>query len=170
MTSYFTPPTAMMTTVCTGTISLLDMAMYALLAVLFLLTCVGIPRMASELIGGPLGHALEDLASAYYLGRTLASPPLRPAARALRGTVNGAIEGGKEAWRRRYPSQQTMQSFAADVAAQARARSAAQPTKALSPFNGKQPGYNMRNAYGVQVTQPLNPQAQNMGAKPTNKI
>jgi len=72
---------------------------------------------------------------------------------------------------RTHVSEPAMQSFAADAAAQVRARSAAQPTKALSPFNGQQPGYNMRpNAFGVQPTRAINPEPQNNGAKPTTKI
>jgi hypothetical protein len=52
-----------MTTVCTGTIGLSDMAAYALLAVMCGFLGIGIPRMAAELVGGTLGHAIEDLAA-----------------------------------------------------------------------------------------------------------
>jgi hypothetical protein len=61
----------MATTVCTGTIALGDMANYAVIACVFAAMCIGILRMAADLVGGPLGHALEDLAAAYFIGRSV---------------------------------------------------------------------------------------------------
>jgi type IV secretion system protein TrbL len=144
ITSYFTPPTAMTTTVCTGTISLSDMFNYLIMAVFFALLCAGIPRMAAALIGGPLGHALEDLASVIYMSRIFTSPIGR-VGKAIGSNLGGAYSD----WRSGVGgnggvSQTTMQNFAADMAAQARARSALQPTQPLNPFNGQSPGYNMR--------------------------
>jgi P-type conjugative transfer protein TrbL len=167
ITTYFTPPSAIMSTVCTGTISLNDMLNYVAVAVVFAVCAIGIPRMAADLVGGPLGHAIEDLAAFYYLGRNIASPVVGAASKAVSGTVAAAATGASEMYRRNHPSQAAMQSFAADAAAQARARSASSQTKPLSPFNGQQPGYNMRpNAYAVTPTQAL-PQP---NGKPTTKI
>jgi P-type conjugative transfer protein TrbL len=167
MTTYFVPPTAIMSTVCTGTISLGDMLNYVAVALVFAACAVGIPRMAADMVGGPLGHALEDLAAVYYLGRNIAYPIVGAASKAVSGTVGAASTGASEMYRRIHPSQAAMQSFAADAAAQARARSATATTKPLSPFNGQRPGYNIRpNAFGVKPTQGL-PQA---NGKPTTKI
>ena len=44
-----------------------------------------------------------------------------------------------------------MQSFAANVATEARARNAAEPTTPLNPFNGQQPGYNIRPPAGPSL-------------------
>jgi type IV secretion system protein TrbL len=151
MTTYFVPPTAIMSTVCTGTISLADMLNYVAMALVFASCVVGIPRMAADMVGGPLGHALEDLAAIYYLGRNIASPVVGAASKAASGVVTGAATGASETYRRSHPSQPAMQSFAAEVAAQARARSAAAGTTPLNPFNGHTPGYNMRPPAGPSL-------------------
>lgn len=91
MTTYFVPPTAIMSTVCTGTISLGDMLNYVAVALVFAACVVGIPRMAADMVGGPLGHALEDLA-VYYLGRNIASPVVGAASNA----VSGAVGAGRD--------------------------------------------------------------------------
>ena len=136
ITSYFTPPTAMVTTVCTGTLSISDMLNYLGMAVFFALLCAGVPRMAAALIGGPLGHALEDLASVIYMSHIVTSP-LASMAKGAGRTVGGAARdwiGG--VGRHGGPSQASMQSFAADMAAQARARGATQATRNLPANNG----------------------------------
>jgi type IV secretion system protein TrbL len=153
ITSYFTPPTAIIAKTCTGTIATADMFNYLVMALFFALLCAGIPRMAASLIGGPLGHALEDLASVIYMSHIFTSP-LGSAARAGGNAIKGAIQGGRELYGRRHASESSMQSFAADMAAQARARSATQPTQPLNPFNGQPPGYNMR---GGPARSPLLP-------------
>ena len=151
MTSYFTPPTSIMTTVCTGTISLSDMAGYALLAIMCCVLGIGIPRMSAELVGGALGHAIEDLAAAIYIGRMFGAPASGLASAAVRGGASAAAGGAAAEWRRNHPSEPVMQSFAANVAAEARARNAQQPTQPLNPFNGQAPGYNMRPPAGPSL-------------------
>jgi type IV secretion system protein TrbL len=153
ITSYWTPPTAIVTTVCTGTITLGDMADYAVIAVVFAALCVGIPRMAAELVGGPLGHALEDLAAAYFVGRSVLSP-IGSAARAAGGAITGAASDLRSNFGGRGATETGMQNFAAQVAAQARARSGGQPTAPLNPFNGQPPGYNMRPPAGPPISPP----------------
>jgi type IV secretion system protein TrbL len=154
ITSYWTPPATIVTTVCTGTITLNDMATYAVMAALFAALCVGIPRMAAELVGGPLGHALEDLAAAYYVGRSVMSP-IGSAARAAGGMVTGAASDLMAGVAGRGASETGMQNFAAQVAAQARAQNGGQATAPLNPFNGQPPGYNMRPA-GPPIAPPPN--------------
>jgi hypothetical protein len=87
ITSYWTPPTAMATTVCTGTIALGDIANYAVIACVFAAMCIGIPRMAADLAGGPLGHPLEDLAAAYFIGRSVLSLVIKRGVRLAFGRV-----------------------------------------------------------------------------------
>jgi type IV secretion system protein TrbL len=144
MTSYFTPPTAMTITTCTGTIALGDMFNYLVMALFFALLCAGIPRMAASLIGGPLGHALEDLASVIYMSRIFTSP-IGSAAQAAGGAAAGAARDFVNGvGRNGGVSESSMQNFAADMAAQARVRGTTQSTQPLNPFNGQSPGYNMR--------------------------
>ena len=110
--------------------------------------------MAAELVGGPLGHALEDLAAAYYLTRTVGSAVL-----AAPGRIRRALGDGQ---RGNKPSQSSMQNFAADAAAQARAKSTGSPTQPLNPFNGQRPGYNMRPPSGP--SRPSLPPSPNNGS------
>jgi hypothetical protein len=128
------------------------MAAYALLAVMCGFLGIGIPRMAAELVGGALGHAIEDLACCRLHGAHVWS------ASGWSGWCNrtrwgaSAVAGGAAAqWQRTHSSEPAMQSFAANVAAEARARNAAEPTKPLNPFNGQQPGYNMRPPAGPSL-------------------
>jgi len=175
ITSYWTPPAAMATTVCTGTITLGDMANYAVIAAVFAALCVGIPRMAAELVGGPLGHSLEDLAAAYFVGRSALSP-ISSAASAAGRAIKGAASDLRSGIGGRGASETGMQNFAAQVAAQARARSGGQPTVPLNPFNGQPPGYNMRPPTGPPIAPPPNGGSSSGGAaleyypgKPGNK-
>ena len=159
ITTYFTPPTAIMTTTCTGTIALSDMLNYVAVAVVFAVCVIGVPRMAAELVGGQLGHALEDLAAAYYLGRAIgrgASSMLAAPGKIARRAF-GRNQGNQ-------PSQSSMQNFAADAAAQARAKSASHPTQPLNPFNGQRPGYNMRPPSGPSAARPALPPSPNNGS------
>jgi type IV secretion system protein TrbL len=155
ITSYSTPPTAMATTVCTGTIALGDMANYAVIACVFAAMCIGIPRMAADLVGGPLGHALEDLAAAYFIGRSVLSP-IGSTIRAPGGAIKGAASDLRSGIGGRGASETGMQNFAAQVAAQARASNSGQPTAPLNPFNGQPPGYNMRPPARPPIAPPPN--------------
>jgi hypothetical protein len=107
--------------------------------------------MAADMVGGTLGHAIEDLAAAYYFGRNISSPILGTAGKAISGTVKGAAKGVSDAYNHSHPSQTTMQNFAANAADQARAKSASSETKPLNPFNGQTPGYNMRPPAGPSL-------------------
>jgi len=147
ITSFWTPPTAMATTVCTGTIGLSDMANFAVIAIVFAALCISVPRMAAELVGGPLGHALEDIAAAYYIGRSALSP-ISSAAKAAGGFIKGATSDLRSGIGGRGASETGMQNFAAQAAAQARANGGGAPTTPLNPFNGQPPGYNMRPPAG----------------------
>jgi hypothetical protein len=116
-----------MTTVCTGTIGLSDMAAYALLAVMCGFLRIGIPRMAAELVGGALGHAIEDLAAVVYMGRMFGAPAAGLAGATVRGGASAVAGGAAAQWQRTHSSEPAMQSFAANVAAEARASNAAEP-------------------------------------------
>lgn len=146
ITSYWTPPAHIITKICTGTIGLADMANYAAMSIIFVALVCGVPRMAANLVGGPLGHAVEDLAGMVYLTRSITSPLA-----AIAGAMNRSRSEGVGG----QPSQTTMQNFAAKVAADARAHSGSSPSAPLNPFNGQSPGYNMRS--GPKPPPPLNP-------------
>jgi type IV secretion system protein TrbL len=172
MSSYFTPPSSIMTKVCTGKITLADMANYAVEAVAFAALCVGVPRMAADLVGGALGHALEDVAAAGFIARsvarTIVSPIVGGVSRAVTKGVREAAAGASEMSARRRVPESAMQSFVADAAAQARARSAGQSTKVLNPFNGQQPGYNLRPTQNVAQSPSTSPMPTN--GKTTTKM
>jgi hypothetical protein len=103
--------------------------------------------MAAEMVGGPLGHSLEDLAAAYFVGRSALSP-ISSAASAAGRAIKGAASDLRSGIGGRNASESGMQNFAAQVAAQARASSGGQPTAPLNPFNGQPPGYNLRPPTG----------------------
>jgi hypothetical protein len=67
------PPTGIITTVCSGTISLSDMISYAAAAAVFAV-CIAVLRMAADLVGGSLGHTLEHLFTAALIVRTVTRP------------------------------------------------------------------------------------------------
>jgi hypothetical protein len=72
--SYYVPPSEIMTTVCSGTISLAGMLDYAALAVVFAVVTVAVPSMAADLVGGTVGLALAHAFEAAYIARTIVSP------------------------------------------------------------------------------------------------
>jgi hypothetical protein len=92
-----------MTTVCTGTIGLSDMAAYALLAVMCGFLGIGIPRMAAELVGGALGHAIEDLAAVVYMGRMFGAPAAGLAGATVRGGASAVAGGAAAQWQALIP-------------------------------------------------------------------
>jgi hypothetical protein len=102
--------------------------------------------MAAEIVGGPLGHALEDLAAAYFIGRSVAARILGGIKGAVTSAASSTANSARAAW---GGSEAGMQNYAAQVAAEARARGgSSQSTTALNPFNGQPPGYNLRSPAG----------------------
>src|SRR6202521_1845409 len=70
--SYYVPPSAMIVSVCTGTITLSQMFAYAALAVVFATVSVAVPSMAAELVGGTVGLAIAHAFEAAYTAQTIA--------------------------------------------------------------------------------------------------
>jgi hypothetical protein len=146
ITSYYVPPSKIMTTVCSGTISLSDMLGYAALAAVFATVTVAVPSMAAELVGGTVGLALGHAFKAAYTAQTIARI-VNPITSAIKGTAAGvaglargsgssSMGGGSDALSavQSIVNQQQKQS-AAEAAANA-------ATKPLNPFDGQPPGYN----------------------------
>ena len=146
ITSYYVPPSKIMTTVCSGTISLSDMLGYAALAAVFAAVTVAVPSMAADLVGGTVGLALAHAFEAAYTAQTIARI-VNPITSAIKGTAAGAaglargsgsssMRGGGDAVSaaQNIVNQQQKQS-----AAEAAANTA---TKPLNPFDGQPPGYN----------------------------
>jgi hypothetical protein len=141
ITSYSVPPTSVMTTVCTGHIAVLDMLDYAAKALVFAMCVIAIPRMTCNLVGGTLGHALSETASALYLSRTVGGA-VRSAMRATSVAAGGAASGISK-----WAGSPAAQQFAAQAAAKVQQGDANATTKALNPFSdpSKPPGYNLRS-------------------------
>ncbi len=59
--------------------------------------------MAADLVGGPLGHALEDLAAAYYLGRSVASPIVGGVSQAAGKGARAAATSAGQMYSRPFP-------------------------------------------------------------------
>jgi len=72
VTSYYVPPSKIMTTVCSGTISTSTMLGYAAFAAVFETVTVAVPSMAADLVGGTVGLALAHAFEAAYTAQTIA--------------------------------------------------------------------------------------------------
>src|SRR3984957_14031030 len=70
--SDFVSPSAMIVSVCTGTITLSQMFAYAALAVVFATLSVAVPSMAADLVGGTVGLAIAHAFEAAYTAQTIA--------------------------------------------------------------------------------------------------
>jgi hypothetical protein len=148
--SYYVPPSKIMTTVCSGTISLTGMLDYAALAVVFAVVTVAVPSMAADLVGGTVGLALAHAFEAAYIARTIVSP-----------ITSGS---GKDS-RSNKPGDSTQSAMQDIVRQNQREKSAdtgsSAATKVLNPFNGQPPGYNCRppdsaNPQGPRLPPPPN--------------
>jgi type IV secretion system protein TrbL len=137
--SYSTPPSSMIITVCTGSITVRDMFGYLAMALVFVACVIAIPRMAANLVGGSVGRGLEHVTEAFLIGRAV-SGAMKWALGGSKGP-SGASAGAAAKWAGSPAAQQ----FAAQVAAKAQQSGAAAP-KALDPFidPSKPPGYNYR--------------------------
>ena len=58
-TTYGLPPSAIVTTVCSGTISAADMLNYTAFSVVFMVVSIAVPHMAAGIAGGTIGLALS---------------------------------------------------------------------------------------------------------------
>ena len=95
ITSYYVPPSSIVTTVCSGTISLTGMLDYAALAVVFAVICVAVPSMAGDLVGGTVGFALAHAFEAAYTAQTIARivNPITASLRKVSESVAGLGRG-----------------------------------------------------------------------------
>jgi type IV secretion system protein TrbL len=166
ISSYYVPPTKIMTTVCSGTIPLNDMLAYAALAAVFAVVTVAVPSMAAELIGGTVGLALGYAFEAAYTAQTIArivnpiTSGLKKVSEGIAGLGNGkSTSAGSE--------QSAIQSVLAQHQRQSSAETAANAaTKVLNPFDGQPPGYNYRgpNGAGPSPSGPALPPSPNGGS------
>jgi type IV secretion system protein TrbL len=164
--SYYVPPTSIMTTICSATISLSDMLDCAALAAVFAVVTVAVPSMAAELVGGTVGLALGHAFEAAYTARTIArivnpiTSGLKKVSEGIAGLGNGKGTGaGSE--------QSAIQSVLTQHQRQTGTETAANAaTKALNPFDGQPPGYNYRgpNGAGSSPSGPALPPSPNGGS------
>jgi P-type conjugative transfer protein TrbL len=140
-TTYGVPPSKIMTTVCSGTISAADMLDYAGLSVVFAIMTIGIPHTVASLVGGSIGLALAHAFEAAYIARTIINPITGGLKKISDGVANltgtkGSDGRGDQAAIQNILAQHQRQS-SADKAASA-------ATTVLNPFDGQPPGYNYR--------------------------
>jgi P-type conjugative transfer protein TrbL len=157
ITSYFVPPTKVMTTVCSGTIPLTNMLYYAALAAVFAVVTVAVPSMAAELVGGTVGLALGHAFEAAYTAQTIARI-VNPITSAIKGTAAG-VAGFARGSGSSFTGGGDAMSAAQSVVNQQQKQSAAETasdtsTKPLNPFDGQPPGYNYIG--GPQLPPPTN--------------
>jgi P-type conjugative transfer protein TrbL len=166
MMSYYVPPSKIMTTVCSATISTTDMLDYAALAAVFAAVTVAVPSMAAELVGGTVGLALGHAFEAAYTARTIArivnpiTSGLKKVSEGIAGLGNGKGTGASS-------EQSAIQSVLAQHQRQSSAETGANAaTKVINPFDGQPPGYNYRgpNGAGSSPCAPALPPSPNDGS------
>src|SRR5208283_5348064 len=170
ITSYYVPPSAIVTTVCSGSIPLNDMLAYAALAVVFAVVTVAVPSMAADLVGGTVGLALAHAFEAAYTAQTIARI-VNPITAGLKKVSDGVGSfGGGKGDTSGAPVQTAMQNILErhqrDKSIEA-GRLAA--TTKLNPFDGHTPGYNVRRPDGTAPISTPGTRAIG-GATPTSPI
>jgi type IV secretion system protein TrbL len=73
-TTYGVPPSSIMTTVCSGSISVSTMLTYAALAIIFMIVTIAVPHMAASIAGGTIGLALSHAFEAAFVAQTVIRP------------------------------------------------------------------------------------------------
>ena len=164
ISSYYVPPSKVMTTVCSGSLSASTMLDYAGLAVVFAIMTIGIPHTVSSLVGGSIGLALAHAFEAAYIARTITSPITSALSSGFKKLGKQITEGGdgKESSRGEHGAIQTIlaqhqRQSSADAGATA-------ATKVLNPFNGQPPGYNYRPPGSSGPPSPQLPPSPNNGS------
>jgi type IV secretion system protein TrbL len=142
ISSYYVPPTKIITTICSGTISTSSMLYYAALAAVFAAVTVAVPSMAADLVGGTVGLALAHAFEAAYTAQTIAKI-VTPVTASLKKFHEGisalARSGGNPA----SGEQSAIQSILAQHQRRSSADAAASAaTTVLNPFTGKPRPYN----------------------------
>lgn len=137
--TYGVPPSSIVTTVCSGTISLGDMLGYAALAVVFAAVTVAVPSMASDLVGGTVGLALAHAFEAAYTAQTIArvvnpiTAGLKKVSDGVSSLANGRRDGSNE--------QEAMRTFLANPQRGTGTETANAATTVLDPFTGRRLQY-----------------------------
>jgi type IV secretion system protein TrbL len=145
ITSYYVPPSKIITTVCSGSLSASTMLDYAGLAIVFAIMTIGIPHTVSSLVGGSIGLALAHAFEAAYIARTIINPITSGLKKISDGVAN--LAGTKESDGR--GEQVAIQSILAQHQRQTSAdKAASAATTVLNPFDGQTPGYNYRPPNG----------------------
>jgi len=98
--TYGVPPSSIITTVCSGAVSVSTMLTYAALAIIFMIVTIAVPHMAASIAGGTIGLALSHAFEAAYVAQTI----IRPITSALQTGFdkvaqigNGSAGSGSEA-------------------------------------------------------------------------
>jgi type IV secretion system protein TrbL len=73
-TTYGVPPSSIMTTVCSASLSVADMLTYAAFAIVFMIVTIAVPQMAASIAGGTVGLALNHAFEAVYIAQTVIRP------------------------------------------------------------------------------------------------
>src|SRR5271163_314341 len=89
-TTYGLPPSAIATTVCSGTISAADMLNYTAFSVVFMVVSIAVPHMAAGIAGGTVGLALNHVFEAAFIAQTV----IRPITSALQTGFNKVAQLG----------------------------------------------------------------------------
>ena len=89
-TTYGLPPSAIVTTVCSGTISAADMLNYTAFSVVFMVVSIAVPHMAAGIAGGTVGLALSHAFEAAFIAQTV----IRPITSALQTGFNKVAQLG----------------------------------------------------------------------------
>ncbi len=92
-TTYGMPPSAIVTTVCSGTVPASAMLNYAALSIVFMIVSIAVPHMAASIAGGTIGLALSHAFEAAYVAQTI----IRPITSALQTGFNKVTQLGNGA-------------------------------------------------------------------------
>jgi P-type conjugative transfer protein TrbL len=150
--SYYVPPAAITTTVCSGALSTRDLLGFVAMAATFACVVVFVPEYASELVGGSISLGLARAIEATMIARTV-SRPITSAIGGLARTLGGDA-GGNENRTGGGDSPAVQAAMASRATKAANNQTASAGTAPLSPFNGQPPGYNYRPPSGPQLPPP----------------
>src|SRR5229473_293033 len=89
-TTYGVPPSSIITTVCSGSLSVSTMLTYAALAIIFMIVTIAVPHMAASIAGGTVGLALSYAFEAAFIAQTV----IRPITSALQTGFNRVAQLG----------------------------------------------------------------------------
>src|SRR5713101_2726008 len=89
-TTYGLPPSAIFTTVCSGSLPVSAMLIYTAFAVVFMIVSIAVPHMAASIAGGTVGLALSHAFEAAFIAQTV----IRPITSALQTGFNKVAQFG----------------------------------------------------------------------------